>query len=132
MTTMHEPELPFGHPGRNFDDTPVYFDDRPLPHHGGPWDAGPADVDADVAVHYGPGGQRPLCGAERWTALFTEDPAQVSGCADCLELVEEDLGDQNHYQGRCLHCRQEIVAQGGVAWRRAVRRPCPHCGRAGW
>ena len=25
-TPMHEPELPFGHPGRNFDDTPEHFD----------------------------------------------------------------------------------------------------------
>ena len=83
-------------------------------------------------VHYGPGGQRPLCGAESWLAAHTEDPAQVQGCSDCLELVEEDLGDQHHYGGRCLHCREDITAQGGVAWRRAVRKPCPHCGRAGW
>ena len=26
----HEPEPPFGHPGRNFDGTPDYFEDRPL------------------------------------------------------------------------------------------------------
>ena len=82
-------------------------------------------------VHYGPG-DRPLCGTESRFAVFTAEPEEVSGCADCLELVEEDLGDHNHYAGRCLHCRQEISAQGGVAWRRAVRRPCPHCGRAGW
>ena len=51
--------------------------------------------------------------------------------ADCLELVVEDLQDQNDYLGRCLHCRREITAVGGIAWRRAVRRPCPHCGTAG-
>lgn len=82
-------------------------------------------------VHYGPGKQ-PLYGAESWPAVFTSDPDEVSGCADCLELVEEDLGDHSHYASRCLHCRHEIFAQGGVAWRRAVRMPCPHCGRAGW
>ena len=61
-------ELPSGHPGRRFDDTPEYFDPSPLL-------------------------------------------------------------DQNSYRGHCLHCRREITAQGGVEWRRAVRRPCPHCGR---
>ena len=42
----------------------------------------------------------------------------MAGCADCLELVAEDL--------------QEVTAQGGVEWRRTVRRPCPHCGKAAW
>ena len=59
-------------------------------------------------------------------------PEMMQHCEDCLELVAEDLADNNEYRGHCLHCRQEISAQGGVEWRRAVRRPCPHCGRAGW
>ena len=84
-----------------------------------------------IAVHYGPG-DRPLCGAESWLAIFTENPDEVSGCADCLELVAGDLADMNAYAGRCLHCKEPISAVGGVAWRRAVRRPCPHCERAGW
>ena len=67
-----------------------------------------------------------------WTVSYTDDPAQVAGCGDCLELVAEDLQDQNEYIGRCLHCRGEITAQGGVEWRRTVRRPRPHWGRAGW
>ncbi len=84
-----------------------------------------------VAVHYAPG-DRPLCGNDSWTAIITDDPAQVSGCDDCLELVAEDLHDHNDYRGHCLHCRQEVSATGGVEWRRAVRRPCPHCGRREW
>ena len=91
----------------------------------------PTDVGEDVVVHYGPG-DRPLCGAEAWTAAHSPDPHQVRGCGDCLELVEEDLNDTNRYGGYCLHCRQEITATGGVAWRRVVRQPCPHCGRPGW
>ena len=63
---------------------------------------------------------------------MTPDPELVRGCGDCLELVAEDLSGQNTYMGRCLHCNQEIHAQGGVAWRRAVRNPCPHCGKPGW
>ena len=77
-------------------------------------------------------GDRPLCGNERVTAVYTDDPNQVQGCEDCLELVAEDLQDHNAYLGRCLHCRPEITAQGGVEWRRVVRQPCPHCGRPGW
>ena len=32
------------------------------------------------------------------TAVYTDDPEQVQGCADCLELVAEDL--QDHTAGR--------------------------------
>ena len=56
----------------------------------------------------------------------------MAGCADCLELVAEDLGDDNEHWAHCLHCQQEISAQNGVEWRRMVRRPCPHCGAKGW
>ena len=58
------------------------------------------------------------------TGVYADDPNRVAGCADCLMIVAEDLQDTNEYRGRCLHCRQEITAQGGVEWRRAVRRPC--------
>ena len=126
MTLMHDPELPFGHPGRNFDDTPAYFedfDDRYEPM--------PVDPPEEGTVHYGPG-YRPLCGEEDELAIHTDDPHQVAGCDDCLELVAEDLNDNNRYAGHCLHCRKQINADGGVAWRRAVRGPCPHCGQPGW
>ena len=66
------------------------------------------------------------------TAVYTDDPALVSGCRECLELMTEDPGDDNEYMGHCLHCRCEITAQGRVEWRRTVRRPCPYCGKAGW
>ena len=88
-------------------------------------------VKARETVHYAPG-DRLLCGNDSWTAVYTDEPELVAGCADCLELVAEDLDDGNDYRGHCLHCRCEIRATGGVAWRRAVRRPCPHCGKAGW
>ena len=82
-------------------------------------------------VHHKPG-DRPLCGDESAHAVCTDDPNQVVGCTDCLELAAEDLEDSNRYAGRYLHCRETISAVGGVAWRRAVRQPCPRCGRAGW
>ena len=81
-------------------------------------------------VNYAPG-YRPLCGEDDELALHTQDPHQVAGCEECIELVADDLAD-NEYCGRCLHYRREITAQGGVAWRRIVRNPCPHCGRPGW
>ena len=75
-------ELPFGHPGRRFDDTPEGFDhDHRMDQEPEP-DYTP-DEDGDV-VHYGPG-DRPLCGSESMTADYTDDPALVAGCPDCLE-----------------------------------------------
>ena len=88
-------------------------------------------VAAAAVVHYAPG-DSPLCGLEESPEPMTPDPELVRGCGDCLELVAEDLSDQNGYMGRCLHCNQEIHAKGGVAWRWAVRNPCPHCGKPGW
>ena len=99
-----------------------------LDDHRGPT---PTDLSAQDIVHYGPGDQ-PLSGADSWLAAHTADPAQVQGCEDCLELVAEDLADDNEYRGRCLHCRQQITALGGVAWRRVVQRPCSHCGKTAW
>ena len=122
-------EIPFGHPGRSFDNTPEYFDPSPLQDQGPKPDYSPDD--GDRTIHYVPG-DRPLCGNESITAVYTDDPTAVAGCAGCLELVVEDLQDHNDYLGRCLHCRQEITAQGGVEWRRTDRRLCPHCGKAGW
>ncbi len=87
--------------------------------------------DLEVTVHYSLG-ERPMCDAESWIAVTTDDPAFVSGCRDCLELVAEEEEDQDEHGGHCLHCRQEIRATGGVEWRRMVLRPCPHCGRSGW
>ena len=55
------------------------------------------DEDGGV-VHYAPD-DRPLCGNDSMTAVYTDDPALVAGCADCLELVAEDLQDQNDYRG---------------------------------
>ena len=45
------------------------------------------------------------------TAVYTEDPAPVAGCAGWLELVVEDLQNQNDYLGRYLHCRREITVR---------------------
>ena len=119
-------ELPFGHPGRNFDDPPEHLD-----HQDDRYEPPPADPPEESTVHYAPG-YRTLCGEDDELTVHTDDPHQVVGCADCLELVAEDLNDNNHYAGHCLHCKEPITAVGGVVWRRTVRRPCPHCGRPGW
>ena len=47
------------------------------------------------------------------TVAYTDDPALVVGCADCLELAAEDLDEDNEHWANCLHCQQEISAQGG-------------------
>ena len=122
-------ELPFGHPGRRFDDTPEGFDHSSLMDQGPETDYTPDE--AGGVVHYAPG-DRPLCGDDSMTAVYTDEPAAVAGCADCLELAAEDLDEDNEHWANCLHCQQEISAQSGVEWRRVVRAPCPHCGRPGW
>ena len=81
-----------------------------------------------AVVHYARG-DSPLCGLGESPEPMTPDPELVRGCRDCLELVAEDLSDRNRYMG---HCNQEIHAKGGVAWRRAVRNPCPYCGKPRW
>ena len=115
--------------GRNFHDTPEHLH-ASLPT-GKDQEPDYTPDQPDTIIHYAPG-DRPLCGDDSMTAVYSNDPHQVAGCDDCLELVAEDIKDHNDYLGRCLHCRQEITAQGGVQWRRVVRRPCPHCGKPGW
>ena len=88
-------------------------------------------VAAAAVLHHAPGDSL-LCGLQKSPEPMTPDPELVRGCGDCLELVAEDLSDQNTCMGRCLHCNQEIHAEGGVAWRRAVRNLRPHCGKPGW
>ena len=87
-------ELPFGHPGRRFDDTPEGFDPSPLVDQDQEPDYTPYE-DGGV-VHYGPG-DSPLCDNDCANAAYTDDPEQVHSCADCLELVAQDLADHNYY-----------------------------------
>ena len=51
-------------------------------------------------IHYAPG-DHPLCGTESLTAVFTDDPATVAGCVDCLELAAEDLDEDNEHWAHC-------------------------------
>ena len=88
----------------------------------------------DAIVHYAPG-EHPLCETESMTAVYTDDPALVAGCPDCLELAAENLDEDNEHWANCRHCQQEISARNGVEWRRVVCQPCPHCphcGKPGW
>ena len=75
-------EVPFGHPGRNFDNTPAYFDHSPITGQGPEPDYTPDEP--DPIVHYAPG-DRPLCGNESMTAVYTDEPDAVAGCDECLE-----------------------------------------------
>ena len=122
-------EPPLRPPGRRFDDTSEGFDPTPPLGQGPEPDYTPDEEDS--VIHYAPD-DHPLCGTESLTAVFTDDPATVAGCVDCLELAAEDLDEDNEHWANCLHCQQEISAQNGVEWRRVVRAPCPHCGKPGW
>ena len=81
------------------------------------FDAMFADPPEDGIVHYGPG-DRPLCGNESSFAIYTDEPAQVAGCSDCLELVAEDLKD--------LDTQQEATASTA-----GVRLPRPEASSGG-
>ena len=82
-TDDHDAELPFGHPGRKFDDTPSHydrFDDAPThqDRFDDRYEPPPVDPAGEGIVHYGPG-ESPLCGEESALAVHTEDPAQDAG-----------------------------------------------------
>ena len=79
-------ELPFGRPGRRSDHTPEGFEPSPLVDQGPERDYTPDEYGR--VIHYGPR-DRPLCGNDSVTAVYTDDPAAVAGCRDCLELVAE-------------------------------------------
>ena len=73
------------------------------------------DEDGRV-VHYGPG-DRPLCGSESMPAVYTDEPALVSGCRECLELAAENLDDDNEYRGHRVYwdvpvCKGRTVESG--------------------
>ena len=59
-------ELPFGHPGRRFDDTPEGFSQSPLVDQEPERDYTPDEYGR--VIHYGPR-DRPLCGNDSVTAV---------------------------------------------------------------
>ena len=64
-------------------------------------------------------------------AVYTDDPAQVHGCADCLELVAQDLADHNDYLvTACTAAGDHRPRRSGVA--PAGPPGCPQCGQPGW
>ena len=109
-------ELPFGHPGRNFDESPAgysNFHDR--------YEPPPIDPPEEEIIHYGPG-DSPLCDNDCANAAYTDDPALVAGCADCLELAAEDLEKDNEHLGEL-----PPLPAGDLRPERrrvAARRPC--------
>ena len=77
--------------------------------HSERYEPSPQDAIRRDIVHYSPG-NRPLCGDESPHAVYTDEPHQVAGCEDCLELVADDLQDPDtRYGGYCLHCHREIT-----------------------
>ncbi len=51
---------------------------------------------------------------------------------DPKTMIPQRLGKGVRYAGRCTGCRKWITAQTRRQWQRAVKEPCPHCGRRGW
>ena len=89
---LSDAELSFGHSRQEFDETPEHLDHRDDRH-----EPPPVDPPEESIIHYGPG-DRPLCGNESPFAVYTDEPDQVAGCEECMELVAEDLQDHNDYR----------------------------------
>ena len=53
---------------------------------------------------------------------MTENPDDVTGCADCLELAAEDLPYNNEYGGSCLHCDIGLEPRSSGSWLSARNR----------
>ena len=104
------PDRHLSYPGHRFDDTPEYFGHSPLMDQGPDQDHTPGEG-TDTEVHDAPE-NRPLCGNNSMTAVYTDDPTTMASCGDCLELAAKDLEDHNDYRSHCLHCRQETTARG--------------------
>ena len=75
-------------------------------------------------IHFGPVASALYAAPRPGSPSTPKTPAKLRGYGDCLELVEDDLGDNHHYTRRSLHLPAES--------RRPVRTPCPHCGLSGW
>ena len=52
---------------------------------------------------------------------WADEPECVAGGDDCQQLVAEDLADENHHQGRCLH----VPAGGHRQGRRRMAQDSP-------
>ena len=63
-------ELPFGHPGRNFDESPAGYSD----FHDR-YEPPPIDPPEEEIIHYGPG-DSPLCDNDCANAVYTDDPPE--------------------------------------------------------
>ena len=79
--------------------------------------------------------------------MILEDWPEQCGRPDSLRWVRDQLANIDmtlvidqpeavpsgvYAAGRCLGCGCWIEAATSGEWRRRVRLPCPHCGRAGW
>ena len=109
-------ELPFGHPDRNFNDTPTgtTLTTSTTSTSRGPW----IPPEEEHQSTTGPGDQ-PLCGDETPYAVYTDEPDPGSlDARDCIELVVGGLQEPyTHTWVYCLHCQREITAhrRSGVA-----------------
>ena len=81
-------------------------------------------------IHYGPG-DAPLCGVDPVGAHWADEPESMVG-RRLLGAGYRGPERPQRIPETLSPLRQEITAKGDVQWRRAVRRPRPHCGQRRW
>ena len=70
-------------------------------------------------VHYGD--DAPRCGDRGWLAIYSDDPEDVEGCRECMELAGAELVKNQGVIG-CMEKRQEIAGPRFIVSPPVVRR----------
>ena len=64
-------------------------------------------------IHFGE--EAPTCGNQSWLATFTDDPEDVTGCRECLELAAQELRRRSRQPTKNPPATAEAASVGNVS-----------------
>ena len=85
--------------------------------------------EAGGLFHFAPGDQ-PLCGDDCVARVYIDDPAAVAAARTASSLSPRTCRTRTTTADIAFTAGERSPR--GAEWHRTVRRPCPHCGQAGW